>query len=70
MDANQWITRNVRQTILLSFCCALGDIYLATKEGNTTNAQGDGAVVQRLTSVSAMIDKLGGLKPYLADKAK
>jgi hypothetical protein len=29
LDANQWITRNVRQTILLTFCCGLADAYLA-----------------------------------------
>jgi hypothetical protein len=29
VDANQWITKNYRQTILLTFCCGLADIYLA-----------------------------------------
>lgn len=66
MDANQWITRNVRQTILLSFCCALGDMYLADKGIIMIDAAGKegtkGAADQRLASVEKVIDRLGGLK--------
>ena len=66
MDANQWITRNVRQTILLSFCCALGDMYLADKGITMIDAAGkEGAKCaadQRLASVEKVIDRLGGLK--------
>ena len=31
-DANQFITKNVRRTLLLQFCCGLADRYLEDKQ--------------------------------------
>merc|ERR1711918_270280 len=31
-DANQFITKNVRRTVLLQFCCGLADRYLEQKQ--------------------------------------
>merc|ERR1711998_101927 len=55
-DANQFITKNVRRTILLQFCCGLADKYLEAKglqkEGADDRAEALGKAIENIEKIS------------------
>ena len=66
LDANQFITKNVRRTVLLQFCCGLADKFLEEKAVRDAVGDDEGGRIKAIEKAVENVSKM----TLAAEKAK